>query len=418
MAGLLKINNPAYDSLKVLIAPLDWGLGHATRCIPIIKELLNQRCEVIVAASGPQRALLQGEFASLTFVELPRYGLRYGKNRALTVLRIIGSIPKILIGVKLEKAWLKRFVGTEGPDLIISDNRYGLAMPGVFCVFMTHQLLIKTPFGPYADRLLQRLNYRFIRRFSRCWVPDIAGDEALAGELSNPVQMPAIPVRYISWLSRMQRPVAEMSIRESAATRERARESTGTYEGAGLGDGAGVLVLLSGPEPQRTLLEKRILRQAADCPDRIVLVRGLPGGGPVVKDAPGCVVVYDHLPAAALEQEMSRAMLVVARSGYSTIMDLVRLDKRALLVPTPGQTEQEYLGRYLAAKGWAACVRQKDFLLAEALRIAAAGTSAAAGTMAATGVNWPPEDAAGDALCKEIAAVLVQARAARSGPMA
>src|SRR5579872_4451593 len=197
----VKINNPADVHPRVLVAPLDWGLGHATRCIPVIKELINQRCEVIIATDGAQRALLQEEFSSLTFVELPGYGVKYHKKRALTILRLMASIPKILIRIKQEKAWLKQFTAHEQVDLVISDNRYGLVAPGIFCVLITHQLLIKTPFGAWADHALQLLNYRMIDKFSRCWVPD-AETEGLAGALSHPRRLPAIPTRYIGWLSR------------------------------------------------------------------------------------------------------------------------------------------------------------------------------------------------------------------------
>jgi len=230
----VKINNPDAKKLKVLVAPLDWGLGHVTRCIPIIKELINQKCIVVAAVSGIQKTILLREIPDLDFVELPGYGIKYGKNRAMTVFQLICSIPKILIRVNREKAWLRAWVGRERPDLIISDNRYGLYSPGIVSIFMTHQLLIRTPFGPVADRILQRMNYAFIRRFSLCWVPDAEGADGLAGELSHPVRLPDIPVRYIGWLSRFG------------------------GEGSGIG-GAGfdLLVLLSGPEPQRGLLEKK-----------------------------------------------------------------------------------------------------------------------------------------------------------------
>ncbi|HXC04315.1 MAG TPA: glycosyl transferase family 28, partial [Bacteroidia bacterium] len=199
-----KINNSQRQHPRVLVAPLDWGLGHATRCIPIIKELLNQRCEVIIAASGSQKALLQVEFPSLTFVELRGYKIKLGKNRVLTIFGLIGSIPKILIRIKREKAWLREFLSHDALDLIISDNRYGLAAPGICCVFVTHQLLIRTPFGWWADRLLQQMNYRLIRRFSRCWVPDREDEGGLAGELSHPAKTPGISLRYIGWLSRFE----------------------------------------------------------------------------------------------------------------------------------------------------------------------------------------------------------------------
>jgi len=329
--------------LKVLVAPLDWGLGHATRCIPIIKELLNQKCQVIVAAEGAQKALLQEEFPFLTFVELPGYRVKYGKNRALTFLRLIASIPKILIRIKRENGWLRRFADRERPDLVISDNRYGLYLPGAVTIFITHQLSIRTPFGKVADRLLQRINYSAIGRFSICWVPDRAGGDGLAGELSHPKRMPLVPTRYIGWLSRMHVMPAPL---------------TKDFD---------VLVLLSGPEPQRTILEKMIIEQAAGCDCKMVVVRGLPEGGRSSLKVPRGVVVYDHLPAGELERLMLRSDVVLSRPGYSTVMDLARVGKKAIFVPTAGQTEQEYLGGYLAEKGLGICMRQHAFSLKAAL---------------------------------------------------
>jgi len=296
----------------------------------------------MIAASGASKALLREEFPSLTFIELPGYDIKVGKNRTDTIFRMMGSIPKILIRIKRERAWLKAFVGRERVDLVISDNRYGLAMSNVVCVFITHQLVIRTPFGGWADALLQRMNYRLIRRFSGCWIPDVENDGGLAGALSHPAKFPSIPVRYIGWLSRFAaRPVPE----------------TGGY----------ILVLLSGPEPQRTLFETLILRQASGCPFRIVLVRGLPGGGRLPAAVPPGVILHDHLSAKELEPVIGKAELVIARSGYSTVMDLMRMGKRAVFVPTPGQTEQEYLGRWLAERGRGVCVGQSGFSLAAAV---------------------------------------------------
>jgi hypothetical protein len=354
-----KINSLQGRHPKVLIAPLDWGLGHATRCIPIIKELLNQTCEVIVAAGGPQKALLEAEFPFLTFVEIPGYDIKFDKNRAFTVIRILRSIPKILIRIKQEKAWLRRFFDREKPDIVISDNRYGLVYPGIYCVFITHQLRIKTPFGPSVDRMLQRLNYRFIRRFSCCWIPDVAGDGdlggGLAGELSHPAKMPAVPYRYIGWLSRFGGGAAG---------------DCAVGVGGDAGAGSYLLVLLSGPEPQRTLLERVILEQAAGCPHPMILVRGLPQGGDRLSGAPQRMIIHDHLPSAELGQVICDAALVIARPGYSTLMDLARLKKRAVVVPTPGQTEQEYLGKRMAMESWAVCMEQQKFSLGAALAAA------------------------------------------------
>jgi hypothetical protein len=353
--------------LKVLVAPLDWGLGHATRCIPIIKELVNQGCTVIIAASGPQKILLQEEFPTLRFVEIPGYRVKYGKNRALTILQLIVSLPKILIRIKQENRWLRRFSRLEQPDLVLSDNRYGLYRRGIVCVFITHQLFIRTPFGAATDWLLQRINYSAIRHFSCCWVPDIPGPDSLAGELSHPRNMPSIPTRYIGWLSRFGAAgAAELSADVTDAV------VTGVMD-------YDLLVLLSGPEPQRTILEKMILEQAAGSGYKIALVRGLPGrglrvgasggglaGGGLAGAPPG-IAVHDHLPAGELEVLIRRSEVVLSRSGYSTVMDLVRLRRRAVYIPTPGQTEQEYLGKYLAERRLAICVEQRGFSLQDAL---------------------------------------------------
>jgi len=406
----VKINNLPVENPKVLLAALDWGLGHATRCIPIIKELVNQKCTVIVAVSGAQKEVFDREIPDLDIVEIPGYDIKYDKNRALTILRLIFSIPKILIRVKRENAWIRRWARLERPDLIISDNRYGLYVPGVVSVFMTHQLLIRTPWGGTADRWLQRMNYSLIRRFRMCWVPDVEGQDGLAGELSHPKRMPGVPVRYVGWLSRF-------GGRAAAA---------GTPV-----EGVDLLILLSGPEPQRSLLERRLLDQLADYSGRVVLVRGLPAGastaGPAAAPSgqrlsvPPGVKVYDHLPAAELEPLIRGAEQIICRPGYSTVMDLVRLGRRAIVVPTPGQTEQEYLGNYLASRGGAICADQKGFSLMDALAAARGewgvqGLATGEGReMDIPGVRPLPDPSAGEGLLQQaIAEVLAQVRSKNS----
>jgi hypothetical protein len=385
-----KINISPRKTYKILLAPLDWGLGHATRCIPIIKELLNQKCEVWVAASGAQKALLQEEFPFLPFVELPGYNVKYGKNRAFTLLKIVVAIPKILIRIKREKAWLNQFLGTEKPDAVISDNRYGLHAPGLFSVFITHQLRIKTPFGQIADTFLQRINYRAIHRFSLCWIPDLEGAVSLAGQLSHPDRLPGTPTRYIGVLSRFERQPMAAS--------------------------CDLLILLSGPEPQRTIFEKKILDQLPSYPGSTILVRGLPGtaaslfstGESALTGAALTlprVRVYNHLPAKALNAVICGAGLVLSRAGYSTIMDLLKLGKRAILVPTPGQTEQEYLGRYLTGKQMALCIEQSTFSLSGAIAVARDFSFAGIGAGGATAIQ-PAENAGNDLLQKEVRSFL------------
>lgn len=329
-------------SPKILLAPLDWGLGHATRCIPLIRELLQQNCAVTLAADGKSKCLLQQEFPQLPFLELPGYDIEYASTGWGLALKIVAQIPKLLAAIKQEQAWLENLVSGEQLDAVISDNRYGLNHSSTRSVLITHQLRIKVPLT-IAEDLLQETTYQYINRFSECWVPDAEGETNLAGELSHPLTKPSIPVYYTGPVSRFGQNKAE--------------------EKAGQ-----ILVLLSGPEPQRTLLEESLLNDFGDYTLPVVLVRGLPGDTAPIS-VPEHVTVYNHLPAAELEEKIREASLVIGRCGYSTVMDLAALQKRSILIPTPGQTEQEYLARHLMQKNFAFCVEQKKFRLKQALEL-------------------------------------------------
>jgi UDP:flavonoid glycosyltransferase YjiC (YdhE family) len=330
----------------VLLSPLDWGLGHTTRCIPLINELLLQGCNVIIACNSTQKALLVQEFPQLAYVHLPGYNLKYGKNRWGTIVRIILQTPKILIRINNENTWLNIFLKSQPVDLIISDNRFGMHASGIRSVFMTHQLFIKTGLGNLTDRFVQWLNYRRIQRFSSCWVPDYKGSASLAGKLSNPDKLPALPVQYLGGLSRLN---ACDEITEPI----------------------NLLIILSGPEPQRTIFENRLMQSLPEQPGKNVLVRGLPGENASMQEK-GNLTIYDHAPAALLNQLICRSQWVLSRSGYTTVMDLLKLGKKSILVPTPGQAEQEYVATHLYAQKLAYTVSQANFSLAKAMEEAKA----------------------------------------------
>jgi UDP-N-acetylglucosamine transferase subunit ALG13 len=338
--AISKINSSSLQKTKVLVAPLDWGLGHATRCIPIIRQLLIAGCEVIIASERAQKKLLQDEFPKLRFVELRGYRLKYGSKGWQTLPKIIFQIPKILIQINRENRWLKSFLQTENIDAVIADNRFGLYSSKLFCVFITHQLSIKTPFGNSVEKKLQRINYRFINKFDNCWVPDFEKENALAGKLSHPVQLPRTPVHYIGLLSRFEK-IKTSFIKNN------------------------LLIILSGPEPQRTIFENLLLPQIKKFPGKIILVRGLPAEKNTL-NVPG-IEIYNHLPASDLNKIICESDFVIGRSGYSTVMDLAKLGSKSILVPTPGQTEQEYLAEYLLENKIAFSTRQENFSLPGAI---------------------------------------------------
>ena len=337
-----KFNTTPTGKPIILIAPLDWGLGHATRCIPVISYLVAIGCEVIIAVEGRQEAILKMEFGSLKFVKLRGYRLHFGKNSLSTILKIISQIPGIGLRIRYENQWLDEFLRHVRVDAVVSDNRYGLFSSKIPSVIITHQLTIKTPFGGWIDNFTRYLNYRLINKFSECWVPDYPGRENLAGELSHPAKMPAIPVHYLGLLSRIFKIPPQNTNH--------------------------LLILLSGPEPQRSMLEKMLLQQLTAYPHSVILVRGLPGETKLPVTNNKNLQVHNHLSSGLLNQVMNDSRFIISRSGYSTVMDMMRLEKRCIYIPTPGQSEQEYLAAYLAQKKMCVSYPQNNFCLLKALQ--------------------------------------------------
>src|SRR4030095_2442531 len=323
---------------KLLVAPLDWGLGHATRCVPVIRDLLNNNCELWLAGEGRQEKLLREEFPSLPFLPLKGYRIKYGKSGLAG--KIFLQIPSILRSIKEENKWLKEQVSKYGFEAVISDNRYGLYHEKIFSVFITHQLCIKSSFGKWSEKILQQWNYKFIKRFHECWVPDEEGENNLAGKLSHPKTFPDILVKYIGALSRFS--------------------SFSTLGNGGIKNH--LLIILSGPEPQRTILENKVIDQIVNYPGTATIVRGLPGERNIIPST-NTIHFYNHLSSEELNREALKAEFVISRSGYSTVMDIAALQKKSILISTPGQTEQEYLADHLMKKQFAFCVNQNSFSL-------------------------------------------------------
>ena len=328
--------------VSVLVAPLDWGLGHATRCIPIIRELINHGAHVMIAAGNAQKTLLEVEFPGLEFMDIPGYEISY-RSGILLKWGLLWKIPAILKQIKRENRWLDGILADRRVDAVISDNRYGLYNKKIFSVFITHQLGIVSGWGRIFDWILLKWNYSFIRNFSACWVPDLEGDLSLAGKLSHPPLLPPLPVIYLGVLSRMQ--PSEMEIEKNS-----------------------LLILLSGPEPERTRFEKILFRELISYTGKTVLVRGLPGSQFTIPFIRESISIFNHLPSRELNELMNCSEFILTRSGYSTIMDLVQIKRNAIVVATPGQTEQEYLGNHLYEMKWMYHAGQHNFKLEKVLR--------------------------------------------------
>ena len=327
----------------VLVAPLDWGLGHATRCIPIIRGLLSNGFKVILAAEGVQASLLNTEFPNLLILPLVGYRVRYSNKKSMLPFTILQQLPRLYITIKKEGSWLQKVIKEHKIDLVISDNRYGLSTPLIPCIFITHQLTIKAPFR-WLENLLQKINYRYVNQFTACWVPDVAGEKNAAGLLSHPNLLPHTKVHYLGLLSRFQ-----------------LLPTSKKYD---------YCILLSGPEPQRTFLEKKLLLGMDLIKGSIIFVRGKPGSNEYV-EVPKNVTIKNHLPGNELQAAILQSEYIICRSGYTTVMELLSLQKKAILIPTPGQTEQEWLADWLQKLNLFITVAQADFDLAKSINIAA-----------------------------------------------
>ncbi len=310
---------------KILIAPLDWGLGHATRCIPLIYEFLSFNCEVTIAAAGPSLTLLKVEFPKLKFLNLNTYNIIYSKNKRWMAFKVALQIPKILKAIQIEHTWLKKLLKQQHFDAIFSDNRYGFYSKNVYSVFISHQLQIKTAFY-FTDTIIRWLTYKRIYKFHECWVPDFESKQNLAGLLSHPATLPNIPLKYIGTMSRFKKVQQEKFWFK-------------------------YLIIVSGPEPQRSLFEKKIFEFISETKEQCLIVLGKPSDQNNLIQLPYCKI-FNHLSSLELEKAFQESEFIISHCGYTTVMDVIALKKKSILIPTPGQTEQEYLARHLVKQNW------------------------------------------------------------------
>ena len=311
--------------MKILIAPLNWGLGHTTRCIPLVRQYLEQGDEVVLGGDGESLLLLQRHFPQLRVIQLPSLELRYAANDQQRGF-YLRAIPALLRFTIADHYYLRQQLAIEHFDVIISDNRFGLFTRQTRCVYITHQLYVRLPrrlriFQPLA----RAIHACVFKRYHEVWVPDFANSEnSLAGELCHGGCFDTY-VKYIGPLSRFA-------------------SSEGTPKELRRNSEYSVVAILSGLEPQRSIFEQAILERYANTPDKVLIVRGKVAEAQT-KISRNNITMVASLSDQALLEVMEQATTIIARSGYSTIMDLAVLGllHKAELHPTPGQSEQEYL---------------------------------------------------------------------------
>ncbi len=322
---------------KILFAVLNWGLGHATRSIPLINELIKNNNEIILASDGQALDLLQKEFPKLQSEKLPAYNIHYSSNKYLFLIDLVFQTPKIIKAIRNEHQKTKELVSKYNIDYIISDNRYGVYQKDVYSVFMTHQLRVLSGLTTWFSTKIQKK----LIKSNEIWIPDFEGDDNLSGKLSHNVKIDKKTI-YLGVLSRFKY-----------------KEVPKQYD---------ILAILSGVEPQRSLLEKILLREFQKSDKKIGLVQGVVENEQKLTHING-IDIYNYLLSDELENLINASEIIISRSGYTSIMDYYVLKKKVFFIPTPGQTEQIYLAKYLDDKSVAPYCFQQDFELRQLNRI-------------------------------------------------
>ena len=325
---------PNIKDKNLLITPLNWGLGHATRCIPIIKSAIKHCKSVTIASDGIALVALRETFPDIKFIELPSYNIKY-KFESM-VLNGILQYPKVAQAIKGEKQIVGDIVKADSIEMILSDNRFGCYHPETENIFITHQLNLQHP-SSIIRYIINYQNKKWLRNFSSIWVPDYSNSK-LSGKLSDPTKFKN--VKFIGPQS--------------------------TYFKTEQSKIIDILFVLSGPEPQRTKLEKELLRIASFLKSySIVMVSG--SQTPPEVNIPENVAYHKFMIGEELNRLYNTSKLLVCRSGYSTIMDIDELKIPNILIPTPGQTEQEYLAKFRHQRNLSDLCRQNQ--IADQLKI-------------------------------------------------
>lgn len=316
--------------MRILVAPLNWGLGHASRCISLIERLQSDGNEVVLGGDGESLTLLRKHFPDLAVLPLAPLNLRYGKGKR-QVWAIVRSLPKIVRSAVSDHKMLADYLRYEQIDEVISDNRFGLYSDRTRCIYMTHQLVVALP-RPWRwlEPMMERLHRKIISRFDACWIPDNAcgkdSSQGLGGRLSHPEVLPKHS-EYIGPLSRFE---------------GKDYQPDTTYS---------VVAILSGLEPQRTIFENEIVNRYENSDETVLVVRGKIQSPPtVIKHRNISIIPWlDDKHTAAY---LLGAKLIVCRSGYSSVMDMYALGvmNKVDWHPTPGQPEQEYLVEYMKSQ--------------------------------------------------------------------
>lgn len=310
---------------RILISPLNWGLGHATRLLPVIDALLKDGHNCLIAGETPSIDIIREAFPNLEYIEIKGFKVRLSKSPN-QLLKLLEQLPRFLFSIARDKKTVKSLISRHNIDLIISDNRYGFRYKKVSSVIITHQTSLYTGLLMCCTKpFIQLILHWWISRFDSCWIPDIDETPSIAGKLS---------------IKQLNKSTHKIGILSRLSLSKTIHSPLPTI------DPPDVLIILSGPEPQRSQFEMMISKRFINSDLKVVLLQAQPGKDKK-KGHLGSITFLSHCDAQTYYQLLSKSRQIICRSGYSTLMDLFYANRKAILIPTPGQYEQMYLARHM-----------------------------------------------------------------------
>ncbi|WP_406537836.1 glycosyltransferase [Fibrobacter sp.] len=378
--------------MKVFVAPLDWGLGHATRCVPVVREFLRAGAEVELAVVKANANFFREVFPELRQRLAPSYNIVYPKHGYNMALWLLKNSMHLNAVMRYEHHFAEEMVERHGYDVLFSDNRFAFYSKKALSIYMTHQRRIAFPRAFAAfERIGVMWHANIMRKFDEVWVPDLEIYPGYAGSLSHSGATPGDkPMRFVGTLSRfsemgndgnalgnapapvdLERVVDLMSVSEFMAhsanvewdaAPEKRTSGNHSFE---MRANYKVVAVVSGVEPARTQFEQQLRDALAQIPGRHMMILGKPSAEQKTWTE-GNIEFHTHLATNDFADAVKRADFVVSRGGYSTVMDMAELGAKCIFVPTPGQFEQIVLAHDLSKAGYAVEI-PADELSAETL---------------------------------------------------
>ncbi|MEK6968538.1 MAG: glycosyltransferase [Nanoarchaeota archaeon] len=300
----------------------NYGLGHATRMLPVIMKLIEQGEKVTIVAKGNSLLMLKNELGDASNYELMQYEvpLKFS-DKGFSMFETLKAGPSFISLISSQKKWLENFSAKEKIDRVIADGEIGYHLKNKKSFFVNNQLRLLP--GSLLGDGTELLTDVFSKGFEKVIVPD---DEngTLGGLLTSKTRFyDKKRLAYVGILS---------SIRKKNVVRN-----------------VDYFISISGPGISKEVFTRQVMEQLHLLKGKVVVALGRPDLKEIASK--GNAKIYPYLNRKQQESFLNKAKLVISRSGYTTMMELAEIDKKAFFIPTLNHPEQEYLAKFQKNSG-------------------------------------------------------------------